>query len=61
MPPARTQAGVAPAASTREGKAKLLLDVPRLELDAPVQVHREAGADEERLDDRDGDDEAGQR
>src|SRR5436190_13865607 len=33
--------------SAREGKAKLLLDVPRFELDAPVQVHREAVADEE--------------
>ena len=39
-------------ASAREGKAKLLLDVPGLELDATVQVHREAGADEERLDDQ---------
>src|SRR4029077_10393962 len=29
--------GVVPAASAREGKAKLLFDVPRFELDAPIQ------------------------
>src|SRR5690349_10780231 len=37
--------------SARERNAELLFDVPRFELDAAVQVHREAGADEERLDD----------
>src|SRR5882757_11179991 len=36
-------------ALTRERTAKLLFDVPGLELDAPIEIHPKAGGDVERL------------
>src|SRR5882724_2982471 len=40
-------------ALTRERTAKLLLDVPGLEFDTPIQIHSKAGGDVERLEKQD--------